>query len=196
MGRVGSKYACAQENISADIVVLGKALAGGYAPLGAVVIDARIHEALRGGSGAFRHGHSFHGHTLACAAGLAVQEEIARNDLLGNVDRMGKRLSALLEERFGDHPNVGDIRGRGLMQAIELVEDLETKRPFHPSHRLHARIKANALDLGLICYPSPGTIDGQTTDHVLLMPPFIEELVAKLERAIAGSLQEVRGKPS
>ncbi|WP_395677604.1 aspartate aminotransferase family protein [Inquilinus sp.] len=190
MGRAGTRFAFEQEGITPDIVLLGKALAGGYAPLGAVVVSLAIHAAIRTGTGFFRHGHSFHGHALACAAGLAVQREIERLELYPRIQQAGLALSALLHDAFADHPHVGDIRGRGLMHGIELVADRASKAIFDPARQVSARLSAHAMELGLICYATGGSADGQVGDHVMLMPPFIaephhlEELVDKLARAL------------
>ena len=113
------------------------------------------------------------GHPRAAAAGLAVQEVLRRDGLLANVVAMGDRLQQGLIDRFGNHHHVGDVRGRGLFQAIELVVDRSTKAPFVPGLKLHARIKREALARGLMVYPMGGTIDGVRGDHVLLAPPFI-----------------------
>jgi len=199
MGRVGSKYAFAQEGICPDLVMIGKALAGGYAPLGAVLVSSAIHDAIRDKTGFFRHGHSFHGHTLACAAALAVQREIEQRDLASNVRRFGHLLDQLLHERFAEHPHVGDIRGRGLMWGIEIVADRSTKQNFDASLQIDTRLTEHALDLGLICYVSGSSPESQVGDHVLLMPPYIveprhlEELVDKFGRALDRTLER---KPS
>jgi adenosylmethionine-8-amino-7-oxononanoate aminotransferase len=113
------------------------------------------------------------GHPLACAAALAVQRVIRRDDLLANVRAQGAYLSRRLGERFGNHPFVGDVRGRGLFQGLELVADRDTKEPFHPKLELHAQVKREAMARGLMVYPMGGTVDGARGDHVLLAPPFI-----------------------
>lgn len=190
MGRCGTLYAAEAESVVPDLVIVGKGLAAGFQPLGAVLVQGRIYETIVAGSGAFQHGHTYSGHAVACAAGLAVQRAIRTRDLLARVRAAGARLRALPHERFADHPHVGDIRGRGLLWALELVADRATKRPFGPGRRLHAQVKARALANGLICYPMGGTVDGVQGDHVLLAPPFIIEdrqlieLVDKLGRAI------------
>ena len=115
------------------------------------------------------------GHPMAAAAGLAVQEAIRRDGLLANVVAMGERLDAGLRARLGQHPHVGDIRGRGLFRAVELVADRATKSPFAPERKLHARVKREAMARGLMVYPMGGTIDGRSGDHVLIAPPFIVE---------------------
>jgi adenosylmethionine-8-amino-7-oxononanoate aminotransferase len=173
MGRTGTLHACEQEGISPDLMAIAKGLGGGYAPIGALLIGEKIFNTLAEGSGAFLHSHTYMGHPLACAAALAVQRVIRRDNLLENVRRQGDYLSRRLNERFGNHPFVGDLRGRGLFQGIEIVSDRGTKEPFDPSHRLHARIKHEAMTRGLMVYPMGGTVDGTRGDHVLLAPPFI-----------------------
>lgn len=173
MGRTGTLHACAQEGIAPDLMTIAKGLGGGYEPIGAVLLGRHIYETFAKGSGFFQHGHTYMGHPLACAAGLAVQETIRHDDLLRNVGTMGALLRRRLGERFGNHPHVGDIRGRGLMQAVELVEDRSSKAPFDPAFKLHARVKKAAMARGLMVYPMGGTIDGASGDHVMLAPPFI-----------------------
>lgn len=173
MGRTGSLHACEQEGVSPDLMAIAKGLGGGYMPIGAALASERIVEAFAKGSGLFHHGHTYIGHPLACAASLAVQQVIRRDDLIANVRRQGAALSEGLQERFGNHHHVGDIRGRGLFQAIELVADRASKEPFDPKLKLHAKIKAAAMARGLLIYPMGGTIDGARGDHVLIAPPFI-----------------------
>ncbi len=178
MGRTGTLHACEQEGIAPDLIAVAKGLGGGYASIGAVLVGARIFEAFEKGSGLFQHGHTYMGHPLACAAALAVQRTIRRDGLLLNVRRQGEHLARRLAERFGNCRHVGDVRGRGLFQAIELVRDRNSKEPFAPEHKLHARIKAEAMARGLMAYPMGGTIDGARGDHVLLAPPFIVDALA------------------
>jgi adenosylmethionine-8-amino-7-oxononanoate aminotransferase len=173
MGRTGTLHACEQEGMAPDLMTIAKGLGGGYQPIGAVLLSAKIFEAFARGSGFFQHGHTYMGHPMAAAAGLAVQEVIARDGLLDNVRVMGDRLQRRLEERFANHPHVGDIRGRGLFRAIEIVRDRSSKAPFDPQTKLHERIKREAMARGLMVYPMGGTIDGVSGDHVLLAPPFI-----------------------
>ena len=197
MGRTGTLFACEQEGIAPDLVCIAKGLGGGYQPIGAVMVARQIYEAIRGGSGFFQHGHTYLGHPLACAASLAVQRVVQEENLLQRVRDMGAVLGDALLERFGNHRHVGDIRGRGLFRGIELVADRATKRPFDPALKLHARIKAEAMERGLICYPGGGTIDGKNGDHVLLAPPFIveerhvETIVERLGGAIDAALESV-----
>jgi adenosylmethionine-8-amino-7-oxononanoate aminotransferase len=194
MGRTGALHACADEGVSPDILVVAKGLGGGYQPIGALLIGARVVAALAKGSGAFQHGHTYLAHPIACAAALAVQETIARDGLLANVRAQGAHLAARLTERFGQHAHVGDIRGRGLFMALEFVADRAAKAPFDPARRVNARIKAEAMARGLLCYAMPGALDGARGDHVMLAPPFIvtprqiDDIVARLGEAVDAAL--------
>ncbi len=172
-GRTGTLHACEQDGVAPDLLCMAKGLGAGYQPIGAVLVSGTVFEPFREGSGFFEHGHTYMGHPTACAAALAVQRAIRDRGLLADVRRMGMVLERELESRFGQHPHVGDIRGRGLFRGIELVRDRDTKEPFDPSLKLFARIKAEAMARGLICYPANGTADGHRGDHVLLAPPFI-----------------------
>jgi adenosylmethionine-8-amino-7-oxononanoate aminotransferase len=198
MGRTGTLHACEQEGIVPDLMTMAKGLGGGYQPIGAVLVQGRIYDAFAQGSGFFQHGHTYGGHAMACAASLAVQKVLLSDGVLGRVSPMGMALSDALQERFGNHAHVGDIRGRGLFQAIELVKDRATKQPFDPGLRLHARIKKEAFARGLIVYPMGGTIDGRLGDHVLLAPPFIikpdeiAQVVDRLSDALTAALDSVR----
>jgi adenosylmethionine-8-amino-7-oxononanoate aminotransferase len=194
MGRTGSLHACEQEGIAPDLMTVAKGLGAGYQPIGAVLVASRVFEAFRDGSGAFQHGHTYLGHPVACAAALAVQEVIREENLLAKVRETGEALQRALVERFGNHPHIGDIRGRGLFVGLELVADRASKRPFDSGRKLHAQVKRQAMNRGLACYPMGGTADGQNGDHVLLAPPFItslievNEIVSRLGDAIDGAL--------
>ena len=190
MGRTGTLHACEQEGIAPDLMTIAKGLGGGYQPIGATLLSQRIFDAFSQGSGFFHHGHTYMGHPVACAAALAVQQVIARRKLLDNVKNMGAQLTRRLSERFGNHPFVGDIRGRGLFQAIELVADRGSKTPFDPGLKLNTRVKKEAMSRGLMVYPAGGTADGIAGDHVLIAPPFIvtaqniEAIVERLGDAV------------
>jgi adenosylmethionine-8-amino-7-oxononanoate aminotransferase len=175
MGRTGTLYACEQEGIAPDIVCVAKGLGAGYQPIGAAIVSHRLVETIRDGSGFFQHGHTYLGHAAACAGALAVQRAIRERGLLENVRRMGALLDERLHARFDSHPHIGEIRGRGLLWGLEFVRDRATQEPFDPALRLHAQLKAQALEAGLMCYPMGGTLDGRRGDHVLLAPPFIVE---------------------
>ena len=198
MGRTGTLHAVEQEGVAPDLMAIAKGLGGGYQPIGAVLVAERIVAALAAGSGFFQHGHTYIGHPVACAAALAVQKIIQRDDLLAAVRRQGDGLRARLRAAFGAHPHVGDIRGRGLFMAIELVEDRSAKRPFDPALRLHARIKAEGMARGLMVYPMGGTLDGRLGDHVLVAPPFIvtdaelDLIVERLAAAVDAALASTR----
>jgi adenosylmethionine-8-amino-7-oxononanoate aminotransferase len=200
MGRTGVLHACEAEGIAPDLMVVAKGLGGGYAPIGAVLLSERIYCALAAGSGAFQHGHTYMAHPLAAAAALAVQEVIQRDHLLDNVEARGAQLAERLRQRFGNHHHIGDVRGRGLFQSVELVADRATKAPFAPELRLHARIKAEAMSRGLLVYPMGGTVDGRAGDHVLLAPPFIvdaamiDEIVYRLGEAIDAAIRASDGR--
>ena len=194
MGRTGTMHAWEQENVTPDIQIVAKGLGGGYQPMGAVLANERVVGALRAGSGAFMHGHTYLAHPMSCAAALAVQRVIAEENLLENVKVMGARLGERMTERFGNHAHVGDVRGRGLFWAIELVADRASKATFDPALRVNWRIKQEAMALGLGCYPMGGTIDGKHGDHVLLSPPYnvtaaeIDEIVEKFGDAVDTAL--------
>jgi len=197
MGRTGTMHAIEQEGIAPDLMAIAKGLGGGYQPIGALLVARKIVDALDRGSGFFQHGHTYIGHPVACAAALAVQKVIARERLLDAVKTLGPYLSAQLAATFGANPNVGDIRGRGLFMAIELVADRASKRAFDPGVRVHARILSEAMMRGLVVYPMGGTIDGSAGDHVLIAPPFIataddiDEIVRRLGGAVDATLAAV-----
>ncbi|SNR62215.1 aspartate aminotransferase family protein [Puniceibacterium sediminis] len=194
MGRTGTLFACEQDGVAPDILCIAKGLGAGYQPIGAMLCSSQIYDTIGAGSGFFQHGHTYMGHPTAAAAALAVVNSVLDRGLLKAVQKQGDALKLALNERFVQHANVGDIRGRGLFLGLELVTDRGTKAPFDPAHKLAAKIKAAAFDAGLICYPMSGTIDGKTGDHILLAPPFIiedaqiTELVDKLSGAIEVSL--------
>jgi adenosylmethionine-8-amino-7-oxononanoate aminotransferase len=188
MGRTGTLHACEQEGVVPDLMTVAKGLGGGYQPIGAVLAQEKIVDAMSSGTGFFQHGHTYLGHPVACAAALAVQRVIERDGLLAQVRTRGASLAARLAARFGDHPHVGDIRGRGLFFGIELVRDRATKASFDPALQLHARVKREGMARGLMTYPMGGTIDGRQGDHVLLAPPFIvtdDELGIIVDRVAA-----------
>ncbi|MEH6402578.1 MAG: aspartate aminotransferase family protein, partial [Sneathiella sp.] len=197
MGRTGTLFACEQEAIEPDILVTAKGLGAGYQPIGAMLVSKEIYNEVVSGSGFFQHGHTYMGHPLACAASLAVQLYVEENNLLENVMARGADLEKELTLAFAEHEAIGDIRGRGLFYGLELVKDRSTKDPFDPALKIHGRIKAAAMEAGLMCYPMGGTIDGRRGDHVLLAPPFIvdrnhiDEIVGKLKRAVDTALRGI-----
>ena len=197
MGRTGTIHAWEQEGIAPDIQAIAKGLGGGYQPIGAMLASGRIIDAIRQGSGAFQHGHTYLAHPMACAAALEVQRVIAEEKLLDRVNELGVYLEQRLTERFGNHRHVGDIRGRGLFRAIELVADRASREPFDSGLKLNERIKAAAFEAGLACYPAGGTADGRRGDHVLLAPPYIstpddiDMIVERLGAAVDSALKSI-----
>jgi adenosylmethionine-8-amino-7-oxononanoate aminotransferase len=196
MGRTGTLYACEQEHIVPDIVCIAKGLGAGYQPIGATLVQGRIHEAISGGSGFFQHGHTYIGHAVACAAALAVQRVFVERGLVERVHELGPGLEQRLRDRLGAHPHVGDIRGRGFFWGMEFVEDRASKRSFAPERKVNVRVKAEALKQGLLCYPMGGTVDGVRGDHVLIAPPYIvtegqlDELTDKLGSAVDAAFSD------
>ena len=196
MGRVGTLFASEHDGINPDIVAIAKGLGAGYQPIGAMLCSGKIYDAIESGSGFFQHGHTYVGHPTACAAALAVLSKLTDGGLVAQSALMGEKLQDALQQAFGQHPNIGDIRGRGLFRGIEIVEDRDTKRPFDPSRAIHKALKKATFEAGLACYPMGGTVDGQNGDHILLAPPFIlqdshiDEIVTKLETAIVRVLPQ------
>jgi adenosylmethionine-8-amino-7-oxononanoate aminotransferase len=190
MGRCGTLYTCEQEGVVPDLVCIGKGLGAGYQPIGALLASARVYDTVVKGSGFFQHGHTYTGHATACAGALAVQRAVKDRGLLAKVRERGTGLEQRLRARFGNHPYVGDIRGRGLFWALELVEDRTRKQAFDPKRRINTRLKLRGMENGLMCYPMGGSLDGVAGDHVVLAPPYIisethlDEMVDKLARSI------------
>ncbi|MCL2894407.1 aspartate aminotransferase family protein [Brenneria tiliae] len=173
MGRTGTLYAFEQDRVVPDIVTIAKGLGGGYQPIGAVLATGKIIDAVKSGSGLFQHGHTYICHPTAAAAALAVQQVIARDNLLADVRARGRYLQNNLRDALGGFEHVGDIRGRGLFVGVELVKNRGTKETFDPAIKLHASIKRHCMAKGLLVYPMGGTVDGQYGDHILIAPPFI-----------------------
>ena len=190
MGRTGSLFACDDEKIIPDIITIAKGLGAGYQPIGAMICQNFIYEAIAKGSGFFQHGHTYIGHPVACAASLAVLKKLINNNFPDQVKEKGKHLQKNLEITLGQNQYIGDIRGRGLFRGIEIVKNRETKEPFSKDLNIAGKIKKKALDLGLICYPMQGTVDGIIGDHILIAPPFIinenevDEISQKLKSTI------------
>ena len=194
MGRTGSLFAYGQEGIAPDVVCIAKGLGAGLQPIGAMLCTDTIYQAIAQGSGFFQHGHTYQGHPTACAAGVAVLQEMLSQNLPVRVKEKGERLYQALQQQLAEHPNVGDVRGRGLFLGIELVQDKQTKEPLNPKFNLPEQIRHTAMQQGLLCYPMGGTIDGRRGHHILLAPPFIindEELdliVSRLSSTLNATL--------
>ncbi|KVG54170.1 aspartate aminotransferase family protein [Burkholderia territorii] len=194
MGRTGYLFACDEDGVAPDLLTIAKGLGAGYQPIGATLVSDRIYRTIVDGSGFFQHGHTYLGHATACAAALEVQRVIAEEKLLDNVKARGEQLRATLRDRYGAHPHVGDVRGRGLFVGVELVRDRGSKATFDPALKLHAAVKREAMQRGLMVYPMGGTIDGVHGDHILVAPPFvctaqqIDTIVERLSGAIDAAL--------
>ena len=199
LGRTGSIHAWEQEGVTPDIQTIGKGLGGGYQPIAGILIADRVVQALSAGSGAFVHGHTYQAHPVACVAALEVQRIIREQDLIGNVRTMGRLLEQRLRERLAAHPHVGDIRGRGLFFAVEFVKDRDSRRPFDAKLQIHEQIKRRALACGLAIYPSGGTVDGRSGDHLIVAPPYncqaaeIELIVERLQQVIVEVFEDIAG---
>ena len=195
MGRTGYLYACEHDKIKPDILCIAKGLGAGYQPIGAMLCTSEIYSAIENGSGFFQHGHTYLGHPMAAAAANAVLDVLLDQSVLSKVTPKGKVLEDLLKKKFNQHPHIGDIRGRGLFRAVELVHDRDNKAAFDPELKLAAKIKKSAQENGLLCYPMSGTIDGKLGDHVLLAPPFtiseneLDFVVDKLSATIDQSIE-------
>lgn len=193
-GRTGTMMAYEQEGVTPDIVTMAKGLAAGYQPVAALLCRSEIIDTIRSNSGFFQHGHTFMGHATAVAAALAAQQVIRDENLLQNIELRGAAIRAGLREQLGDHPNVGDIRGRGMFIGIEFVTDRNTKESFDPRQKIHNLVQKTAMSNGLLCYGMGGTVDGRSGDHVLLAPPYNLseaeqfELIEKLTAAITVAL--------
>ncbi|KAH8901511.1 aminotransferase class-III [Thozetella sp. PMI_491] len=191
MGRTGTLHAWEQDGVVPDIQTIAKGLGGGYAPIAGILINHRVADTLRGGTGVFSHGHTYQGHPVACAASLEVQRIIREDNLVENVRKAGAQLERLLHEYLDDHPHVGDIRGRGLFLGIEFVASKESKEPFPRSEDVANRIHlAGFGKFGISLYPGTGTKDGVLGDHALLAPAYtstgeeIEEIASKVRDTV------------
>ena len=194
MGRTGTFFACEQDGVRPDIITIAKGLGAGYQPIGAMLCSGDIYGSISDGTGVFQHGHTYLGHPVACAAAGAVVRKLTDGGMTKRAAAMGDYFADALDAEFGQHPHVGDIRGRGMFRGLEFVADRDSKQPFDADRKIAARLKANAMKNGLICYPMNGTIDGRRGDHVLLAPPFIctesqiDELVGKLSKSLSETL--------
>ena len=189
-GRTGPWRALAHDGVEPDLMSVAKGLAAGYMPLGAAICTTKVWQAIRAVDGAFGTGHTFTGHTAACAAGVAVQRIVAREGLLARVTAQGPQLMADWATALAGVEAVGDIRGRGHFIAAELVADPVTKTPFPADRKLFMKVRAQAMANGLICYPVGGNVDGTNGDIVILAPPYnatqaeLDEIIDKAATSI------------
>jgi adenosylmethionine-8-amino-7-oxononanoate aminotransferase len=189
-GRCGSWRALEHDGVEPDIMSVAKGLAGGYLPLGVAVYHERVADPILERYGAPLTGHTFTGHTAACAAGVAVQKIVERDRLVERVAREGAKLKQVLQDRLGPRSYVGNIRGRGFFIGIELVADRATKEPFDPAQQINVKVRERTFANGLICYPTGGNIDGIRGDQIILAPPYnateseLSEIVDLLDRSL------------
>jgi adenosylmethionine-8-amino-7-oxononanoate aminotransferase len=190
VGRTGKNFAVDHWKVVPDLIVAGKGLSGGYAPLGAVIARGFVAEAIARGRGTFEHGFTYSANPLSAAVGSAVLDYVAKHRLIARAARLGQvlgeRLQALRRRTI-----VGDVRGLGMMWGIELVKDRKTREPFPPALKVARRLYDACTAEGLIIYPGSGTREGQDGDHFIIAPAFtitrpeIDELVSRLERGLA-----------
>jgi adenosylmethionine-8-amino-7-oxononanoate aminotransferase len=201
MGRTGYMHAWQDEDVVPDIQLVGKGLAGGYAAISAMLVGPVITDAL--GEAAFAHGHTFQNFPAACAAGLAVQQIVRDDNLLENVRDKGDKLMKKLMTRLSDHPNVFDIRGKGLFLGIEFVQDKKTKAPFDPEVAVAWRVHELGLKDGynVYMYPGSGTVDGNRGDHVIIAPAYnitdtdVEFIVDRVSKTVFDFFEELSIAP-
>ena len=201
-GRVGTWRALEHDGLVPDIMSIAKGLGGGYVPLGAALFSDHVHETLVGAHGGAQTGHTFTGHTAACAAAVAVQKIVKRDNLLEHVLARGARLQQELRAALADVPEVGDIRGRGYFIGMEIVANPATKVPFAANLKVHADIGRRAFDAGLICYPCTGNVGGVAGDTVIIAPPYnssedeLGEIVSTLTRSVKDAVAFARAQES
>lgn len=198
IGRTGRLFAMEWEGVTADIYTIAKGLGAGYQPIASVLASEKVIDAIQEGSGNLWNGHTYMSHAIACAGALAVLKVIEEDQLLGNVRAQGEKLETMLRAEFEDHPNIGDIRGRGLFWGLEIVADKATKEPFPAEANLSAKLKTDILDNGMLSYPSNGCVDGIRGDHILLAPPYTvtdDELTVIVE-TVKNSLETILNKVS
>ncbi|OHE92747.1 aminotransferase class-III [Colletotrichum orchidophilum] len=195
-GRTGTYFAFEQEGVIPDIVTVAKGLGGGYGPIAGVLMHEKVVSMLRQGSNAFNHGHTYQAHPIACAAALAVQKIVKRDDLVSRCAQLGKQLEVLLRIDLINCKSVGEIRGRGLFWAVEFVKDRQTKETFDPKLRFGLRVQERAFEKGVALYPGAGTVDGSRGDHVLLAPPFTttEEELRRICSVFREALEEIEAE--
>ncbi|KAF4634712.1 hypothetical protein G7Y89_g3397 [Cudoniella acicularis] len=174
MGRTGTAHAWQQEGVVPDIQAVAKGLGGGYTPIAALISGYKVVQAIDGGTGFFNHGHTYQSHAVACAAAVEVQNIIQQNDLIVHVANMGKRLEKGLRAALQTHPHVGDIRGRGLLWAIEFVKNKDTKEPFSPQEGISMKIRNIGLvePFNISLWPVSGGATDSGGDHIMISPAY------------------------
>jgi len=191
MGRTGRPFASEHWGLEPDIILAGKGIASGYAPLGAVVVAPRLVDAFEKGTAAFMHGFTYQAHPVATSAGNAVLDFLEAHNLFERVTPAGETLRKALAV-LESHPHVGQVRGLGLLQGVEFVKDKKTREPFAEETGIAEKIRQAVLERNVLLYPGQGTVDGVRGDHVLLAPPFI--IKPEECELIAAALQYALGK--
>ena len=198
MGRTGKPFCVEHWGVQPDIMTSAKALSGGYSPVGATIASDKIIATVMNGSGVFGHGHTYNANPCTAAAVTATIKFMKKNDLFVNCAKRGVQLGSLLNEML-DIPIVGEVRGKGLMWGVELVEDRETCRPFAPSKKAAALVSAECFERGLVVYPGTGQIDGLEGDQFLIAPPLIVtaeqtvEIARRLRSALEAAAEKLLG---
>lgn len=193
-GRCGTWRALEHDGVEPDLMAIAKGLGGGYLPLGACVFSRKVAQPIYQRHGQPATGHTFTAHPASCAAGLAVQRIVERDRLVAKVAADGPYLQRRLREALGQHPHIGDIRGRGFLQGLEIVADRETREPFDPALAIFRRVMKAGFDNGLIVYPTGGNVDGEKGDQLIVAPPYnatraeLDEIVDLLPRVIDEAL--------
>src|SRR5229473_5841641 len=192
MGRTGKPFAAQHWNIEPDMILVGKGVASGYAPLGAVLVSARVVEAFERGTGAFMHGFTYQAHPVCTAAGNAVLDYLEAHKLFERVSAAGQNLRAVLSP-LQSHSNVGDIRGLGLLLGIEFVKDKSMRQPFPKEQNVAEKICQTCMEESVLTYPTQGCVDGLRGDHILLAPPFTisSEEYTLIARALQSAVSNV-----
>ena len=192
MGRTGKPFAVQHWDVEPDLILVGKGIAGGYAPLGAVLVSARVVEAFEHGSGAFVHGFTYQAHPVSAAAGNAVLDYLEAHKLFDRVNAAGQELRRALSP-LQSHPNVGDVRGLGLLLGVEFVKNKAIREPFPKEQNIAEKIREACLEEGVLTYPTQGCIDGLRGDHILFAPPFTisSEECALIARALRSAAAKV-----
>ncbi len=192
MGRTGKSFAVQHWGIEPDVILVGKGIASGYAPLGAVLVSARVLEAFERGSGAFMHGFTYQAHPVSTAAGNAVLDFLEAHKLFDHVNSAGQNLRNALAP-LQSHPNIGDVRGLGLLLGVEFVKDKTMREPFPKQQNIAEKIRQACLEERVLTYPTQGCVDGMRGDHILLAPPFTisPEECALIARALQSAVAKV-----
>jgi hypothetical protein len=196
-GRTGTWFAVDQLDARPDLLVMGKGATGGYFPLSILAVRGADVEALRAAHGNFNHGGTFSHHAVGAAAALATLDILEQDELVPRAGALGEVLGRSLQVGLEDVPPVGDVRGLGLLWAVEFVADRQRKEPYPAPARFAARVCARAMELGVLFYPGHGGADGVRGDHLMVAPPLIvtegeiEMIVDALRQAVLDTAQEM-----